>query len=67
MFTVQSVQITCVAGTLLFQYEPFDMAFHCAFVPLKLMLVKLVQSRKAESPMLVTLSGITMLVKLLQL
>ena len=49
-------------GTLYFQLEPLDTAFHCAFVPLNLMLVSLVHSPKAEPPMLVTLSGIVTLV-----
>ena len=38
-----SVQITRVAGTLFFQLSPFDMAIHCAIVPLKAMLVSPVQ------------------------
>lgn len=64
---VPSVQITCVAGTLSFQLMPLDISFHCAIVPLKVMLVRPLQPEKAAQPMLVTLSGIVMLVKLLQL
>ena len=58
-----SEQTTLVAGTLYFQFEPFEIAFHCAFVPLKVMLVNLVQEKNVQSPMLVTLSGIAILVK----
>lgn len=42
------------------------MAFHCAIVPLKVMLVSPVQPEKAKEPMLVTLSGIVTLVSPVQ-
>lgn len=64
---VPSVQTTLHAfGTLYFQFEPFSIAFHCAIVPLKAMLVRLVQCAKAPSPMLVTPSGIVMFVSPVQ-
>lgn len=63
-----SVQTTLHAlGTLSFQLMPLDISFHCTIVPLKVMLVRPLQPEKAAQPMLVTLSGIVMLVKLLQL
>lgn len=52
------MQTTCFAGTLYFQSVPFEMAFHCAIVPLKLMVVSPVQPKKAYLPMLVTLPPI---------
>lgn len=42
-----SLHTTCVAGTPAFQLLPFDMAFHCAIVPLKLMVVSPLQPEKA--------------------
>ena len=43
------------------------MAFHSLIVPLKSIVVKLLQQENAELPILVTLSGIVMLVIRLQL
>ena len=53
ILTVKEVGFACFATVLTFVAEPE-------------MLVSPVQSSKAESPMLVTLSGIVMLVKLVQ-
>ena len=53
-------------GTLRFQKEPFEIAFHCAIVPLNLMLVSPVQPEKANKPMLVTPLPIVTLVSPLQ-
>lgn len=36
-----------VLGTLYFQSVPFEIAFHCVIVPLKLMVVSPVQPKKA--------------------
>ena len=58
-----SVQWTVKEPVLKFQNFPFLMAFHCALVPLKVMFVRPVQSSNAWSPMLVTLSGIVMLLR----
>lgn len=38
-----------VLGTLYFQSVPFEIAFHCVIVPLKLMVVSPVQPKKAQS------------------
>ena len=48
-----------VAGTLKFQFAPFVMEFHCAWVPLKVMVESLEQLEKAYTSMLVTVLGIT--------
>ena len=52
---------------LRFQLDPFLIASHCAFVPLKSILVKPLQPWNAYEPMLVTPSGIMILVKPVQL
>ena len=46
---------------------PFSIAFHCALVPLKVIVVRPLQLENAPDPMLVTLSGIVTEVKPLQL
>lgn len=51
---------------MLFHQEPFDIAFHCAFVPLNVIEVNFVQLENAEIPMLVTLTGIVIEVKPVQ-
>ncbi len=49
-----------------FQSEPFEIAFHCDFVPKKLIFARLEQLENAYQPMLVTLSGIVILVRVEQ-
>ena len=56
------MQTTSVARTLDFQLEAFSIAFHCAIVPLKAILVRPLQPKKAPPPMLVTLLPIVTLV-----
>ena len=46
--TFPSLQTTSVAGTFLFQFSPFVIAFHSAIVPSKVMLVKLLQTSNAS-------------------
>lgn len=67
MEVVPSLHTTLhVLGTSNFQLKSLDIAFHCAIVPLKAILVRPLQPKKAELPMLVTLSGIVILVSLAQ-
>ena len=60
--------MTLVAETSWCQYHlsVISIASHCAIVPLKVMLTNPVQSLNAELPILVTLSGMVILVKVLQ-
>ncbi len=59
MLAFPSLQTTFVAGTYFFQSPPFSIAFHSAFVPANVILVKLAQFMNAISPMFVTLPPIT--------
>ena len=49
-----------------FHEMPLLIACHCAFVPLKVIFVSLLQFSNAEEKMFLTLLGIVMLVKLVQ-
>ena len=58
-----SVQMTTYSPVLLFHFDPFWIAAHCACVPVCRISVKLLQSIKALFPMLVTDDGIVTDVK----
>ena len=64
--TLPPLQTTSVAGAALFQAMPRLITPHCWVVPLKVILVKLVQYWNAYAPMLVTLLPILTLSNLLQ-
>lgn len=66
METDPSLHVTEVTGMFSFQPSPLLRAFHCALVPLKVMVASPVQPSKASSPILVTLAGIVMLVRPVQ-
>ena len=65
--TVPSEHTTSVNGQLEFHQDPLLIAFHSATVPSNVTDVKPVQPEKAAYPMLVTLSGMVMDVKPVQL
>ena len=58
--------MTSVAGTLPFQFDPSVIWYHRDVLPVKVILVRLLQLQNAEVPMLVTLSPMVTLVRVVQ-